>query len=188
MRISISIVLLACLHTVIPAQETVITSSFPPLGIQVRDTLNNQLLDIADLCDGFDDEGLPINMVIPDYAITRVFIPHPAREAMNKFWSLNLNYDNVLTYGPNGQVISSSSTPRLTAISRSDYIYNGDTVLVVSNSPLYGSLERQIGVVGLSLDDKRVASFGDTTLFSFKRDRSMTRILEYSWPVRCWSL
>lgn len=57
------------------AQTTVITTGPIKLGIQVYDYDNDRFLDISKLSKGFDQEGLPIDLVIPYQSQIKLFLP-----------------------------------------------------------------------------------------------------------------
>ncbi|MFY0591543.1 sensor histidine kinase [Roseivirga sp.] len=73
MRILISVLLLVCCVSV-KAQEAIITKGKLPLGIKVMDREGNAY-DPSSFYDGFDDSGLPKNLVIPYDAIIVLFLP-----------------------------------------------------------------------------------------------------------------
>lgn len=108
MRILLIISLLLCCATVM-AQQTVISTGPIPLGIQVRDTQTQQLLDISTLCDGFDDDNLPINLWIPNKSQIILFLPEITKEN-GQFYKLH----------------KSVSPPR--TLKNFNYVYNGDSV------------------------------------------------------------
>lgn len=108
MKTLISIALLLC-STALYAQEMVISTGGIPLGIQVRDTDSSKFIDIATLCDGFDDDGLPINLLIPFNSQIILFLPSITEE----------NKDQFKRYG-------GSNRPR--NIKNINYDYNGQKV------------------------------------------------------------
>lgn len=74
MRILMMITLLfVCARSV--AQTTLISTGEIKLGVQVYDLKNEQLLDISKICDGFNEEGLPIDLVLPYKSQIRLFLP-----------------------------------------------------------------------------------------------------------------
>lgn len=87
MRILLIITLLFCSATVM-AQQTLISTGTIPLGIQVRDTQTNQLLDISTLCDGFDEDNLPINLWIPHKSQIIMFLPEVTKDK-GQFYKLH---------------------------------------------------------------------------------------------------
>lgn len=73
MRIILLVLLLFCCASV-KAQQTVVSTGKLPLGIQVTNA-EGGLLDISKFCEGFDRDGLPINLVIPHNTIIKFFLP-----------------------------------------------------------------------------------------------------------------
>ncbi|MCE7996660.1 MAG: histidine kinase [Roseivirga sp.] len=108
MRILLIITLLFCSATVM-AQQTLISTGPIPLGIQVRDSQTNQLLDISTLCDGFDDENLPINLWIPHKTQIILFLPEITKDK-GQFYKVH----------------RSGSPPR--TIKNFNFVYGGDSV------------------------------------------------------------
>ena len=74
MRISLfTIMLFVCAGSM--AQTTLISKGDIRLAIEVYDYENERLLDISKICDGFDDEGLPIDMVMPYRSQIKLWLP-----------------------------------------------------------------------------------------------------------------
>ncbi|OEK06954.1 sensor histidine kinase [Roseivirga misakiensis] len=73
MRILISVLLFFCCASV-KAQQAIITTSELPLGIEIINRAGDYS-DISDYCDGFDENGFPINLVIPFDMSIAYFLP-----------------------------------------------------------------------------------------------------------------
>lgn len=74
MRILLLLTLLfVCARSV--AQTTVISKGEIRLGIEVYDYENDRPIDISKICDGFNDEGLPVNMVMPNKSSISLWLP-----------------------------------------------------------------------------------------------------------------
>lgn len=79
MRSTLCIIfLLVCAS--VNAQTTVITKGAIPMGIEVYDYQNERQLDISKLCRGFDDDGVPENLIIPYKSQIRIFFPNITAE------------------------------------------------------------------------------------------------------------
>lgn len=100
---------LVCCATV-KAQQTVITKTKIPLGIEVRDTSSQRLLDIATLCDGFDENNKPLNLVIPVNSRAKIFLAASDASDQVSYWQVNskisVSMDGTTTTGPLFQVLS----------------------------------------------------------------------------------
>ena len=57
------------------AQTTVVTKGEIRLGLEVYDYVNEKYLDISKISSGFDQEGLPINLVLPNKTQIQLWLP-----------------------------------------------------------------------------------------------------------------
>jgi len=79
MRLLFIITLLSvCARSV--AQTTLISKGEIRLGIEVYDYANERAIDISKICEGFNDEGLPINMVLPRNSQIQIWLPDVTEE------------------------------------------------------------------------------------------------------------
>ncbi len=77
---SIYIFLSALFGATVMAQTEYISSGPIPVGIKVYDYVNEVHIDVADISDGFDEYGLPINLILPDGCSIATFFPNITKE------------------------------------------------------------------------------------------------------------
>ncbi len=127
MRSSISFLLTLVCASVL-AQTEVVSSGPIPLGIKVQDYANDRPVDIATICDGFDSDGLPINLVLPYRSQIILFLP-----------SVNTtNADDFM-------MMRGNSSPR--DIENFNYSYQGRTVGYVGSISYAGGAFDRLTVV-----------------------------------------
>lgn len=74
----ITLLIIVCARSV--AQTTLISKGEIRLGIEVYDYANERPIDISKICEGFNDEGLPINMVLPHNSQIQIWLPDVTEE------------------------------------------------------------------------------------------------------------
>ena len=79
MRSTISFLFLLVCVTVM-AQTEIVTTGPIPLGIKVYDYANERDIDISTICDGFDIDGLPLNLILPYKSQLIMFLPSITKE------------------------------------------------------------------------------------------------------------
>ncbi|GAB5524124.1 MAG: hypothetical protein Roseis2KO_19960 [Roseivirga sp.] len=159
------------------AQQTVITKTKIPLGIQVKDTVNQNLLDLSSLCDGFDDQNRPLNLIIPSESVLVIFLPNTGIENINEYYRLERGEFKgeafeILknAYKP----IPVDKRPYLTLIHENNHVHNGDSVLVVHQSGIFDGLTGPINVVR----QLKNGTYADTVSVSVTGDFSHVRVTE----------
>lgn len=84
MRSTFSFLFLLVCATVM-AQTEYVTKGPIPIGIKVYDYENDRPIDISTICDGFDSDGLPIDLILPDGAQIAIFFPTITKENAGDF-------------------------------------------------------------------------------------------------------
>ena len=85
MRSAISLILFLVCGTVM-SQTEYVTKGPIPIGIKVYDYENDRPIDIATICDGFDADGLPIDLILPDGAQIAIFFPTITKKNAGDFF------------------------------------------------------------------------------------------------------
>lgn len=177
MRIAF-IILLTLVSLAVQAQKTVITTNSLPLGIKVRkpeyvlssniqgvfssDTTNShEFYDIATLCDGFNDYGIPKNLVLPIGAQIILFLPSVKK---NRPYYTYTYYD---------------SDTRPQRLSNYNYVHHGDSVAYLGARVYSAGASERIMV-------RRVEANGrdgqPSIEFKFRTDWSTPQILGVTDP------
>lgn len=120
----------------VSAQTTVISNGPIRMGIQVYDYENDRLLDISKLCQGFDSEGLPEELVIPYQTQIRIFFPDITEKNASEFVAYSdkkrkLSLDNYnLEFEYNGKLVSNPVNQSSSAGSIDSFglVYNPNVV------------------------------------------------------------
>ena len=174
MRVVYTLFFLLTIQTV-QAQETLITKTKIPLGLQVRHIETDSLIDISKLCDGFDENNVPINLIVPAYTNVSLFLPYAERHEDIAYYSMDTSrYSTTIT--PNALT---ESRPKLMALKYEyDFEYKGRKVLKLIDSQLAGRAKIQYSLVKMTLDSEDNKHYSDTTHIYFESEMEPRRVQE----------
>lgn len=164
MRIPLSIFLFFCCATVM-AQQTVITYGKIPLGIRVLkseyvlkkdmsmlfnsdDTESEKFHDISQLCSGFDELGVPENLILPHGSQIILFLPTITKDTQKNYWyNWAGNYTNTLirdfSYSYKGKQVAFLGAKMYSA-GASDNLHVLRTVATVEEGRQFVNLEYKV--------------------------------------------
>ncbi|MEM7107762.1 MAG: histidine kinase [Bacteroidota bacterium] len=114
--------------SIVMAQNEHISKGEIPLGIKVYDYQKEQAVDVASICDGFDSDGLPQNLVLPNNCQIALFLPSITEDNANHF---------LISRG--------AKTPR--GISNLSYDFNSKRVAFIGNISYAGGQRDRLEVI-----------------------------------------
>jgi len=174
MRVVISLCMLL-LANGLQSQDTLITKTKIPLGFWIRDMLSDSLIDISTICDGFDENGMPINMIVPHGASTTIILPGSENTDDVGFFKVDIS-----GFESNVSIDSTDFFDRndLYSIYNKEAKYKGQPVLtLVKDSQNWGdSIRYKLLKQTVDADGRR--SYSDTTEIFYLSERSPTIIRE----------
>lgn len=159
----------------IHAQETLITKTKIPLGLQIRHIETDSLIDISKLCDGFDENNVPINLIVPAYTNVSLFLPDAERHEDISYYSIDTTrYATTITLDT-----VKASRPFIPVLKyQYDFEYEGRKVLKLIDSPLAGRAKIQYSLVKMTLDSDDTKHYSDTTHIYFESEMEPRMVQE----------